>query len=136
MSCKIFIRNVCLSKKEHKPVPVPQEHKDKFMGQWEAEIFDPIRKKIYFLDSMPPFHSLFADDEGWLFVMTYEKGENPGEYICDMFNPEGVFIGRKSLKIFHDESGLYATMKNECFYCINEKENGYKELKAYKIRWK
>ena len=51
------------------------------------------------------------------------------------FNPEGVFIGRKSLKVFHDESGLYAKMKNDRFYCLNEKDNGYKELKVYKVNW-
>jgi hypothetical protein len=84
---------------------------------------------------MPPLLSFFSDDEGRLFVMTYEEGENPGEYIYDIFNPDGVCVGIKSLKVFHDESGLYATMKNGRFYCINEKENGYKELKAYSVRW-
>ena len=121
--------------KEYKHVPVSQEYKDKFMKRFEAEIFDPIRKKIYFPDSMPPLLSFFSDDEGRLFVMTYEEGENPGEYIYDIINPDGVCVGRKSLKVFHDESGLYATMKKGRFYCLNEKESGYKKLTAYKVRW-
>lgn len=123
-------------KKEHESVPVPQEHKDEFMGRFEAEIFDSIRKKIYFPDSMPPFLAFFSDNEGRLFVMTYEKGENPGEYICDIFNPDGVCVGRKSLKVFHGESGLHATMKNGRFYCLHEKSNGYKELIVYRVEWK
>lgn len=123
-------------KKEYEPVPVPQEHKDKFMRQFEAEVFDPIRKKIYFPDSMPPFLAFFSDDEGRLFVITYEKGDNPGEYICDIFNPDGICVGRKSLRVFHDESGLYATMKNGRFYCLHEKSNGYKELIVYRVKWK
>jgi hypothetical protein len=123
-------------KKEYKSVPVPQEHKDEFMGRFEAEIFAPIRKKIYFPDSMPPFLGFFSDDEGRLFVMTYEKGENPGEYVCDIFNPDGICIGRKSMRVFHDDSGLHATMKNGRFYCLQEKSNGYKELIVYRVKWK
>lgn len=122
-------------KKQHKPVPVSKEYKKNYMKQFEAPIFDPIRSKIYFPDSMPAFHAFFTDDEGRLFVMTYERGENPGEYIYDIFNPEGLFIGRKSLKIYNDENFLYAKIKDGRLYCINEKESGYKELVVYKMRW-
>jgi outer membrane protein assembly factor BamB len=122
-------------KKESSPVPVPEEYKKKFMEQWNAPIFDSIRSKIYFPDAMPPFHSFLADDEGRLFVMTYEKGDNPGEFIFDIFNPDGVCTGRKSLKILHDESGIYAKMKNGRFYCLDEKDSGYKELVVSKIIW-
>ena len=122
-------------KKEFNPIPVSEEHKTKFMEQFSAPIFDDIRDKIYFPDAMPPFHSFFSDDEGRLFVMTYEKGENAGEFMYDIFDPSGVHIGRKSLIIYHDESGLYAKMKNGRFYCLNEKDSGYKELVVSKVIW-
>ena len=77
-------------KKEFKPVPIPEDYKTSFMEQFNAPIFDDIRSKIYFPNAMPPFHSFFADDEGRLFIY-------------DIFNPEGVCIGRKSLKILHGE---------------------------------
>lgn len=122
-------------KKEFKPVPIPEDYKTTFMEQFNAPIFDDIRNKIYFPDAMPPFHAFFSDDKRRLFVMTYEKGKNPGEFLYDIFNPDGVCIGRKSLKIHHDESGVYANMKNGRFYCINEKESGYKELVVSKVFW-
>lgn len=122
-------------KKESKPIPVPEEYRKKFMAQFEAPLFDDIRSKIYFPDAMPPFHAFFVDDEGRLYVMTYEAGENPGEFMYDIFNPDGVCIGRKSLKILHDESGVYAKMKDGRFYCLNEKESGYKELVVSKVVW-
>jgi hypothetical protein len=122
-------------KKEYKRIPVPDEYKRKYMEQFDAPIFEPIKGKIYFPGSMPAFHSFFVDDEGRLFVMTYEKGKNAGEYIYDIFNDDGVFIGRKSLKIHHDPNGLYAKMKKGHLYCINEKESGYKKLVAYKMKW-
>jgi len=123
-------------KKEHRPVPVSEEYKKSYMKQFEAPVFAPIRSKIYFPDSMPAFHAFFTDDEGRLLVMTYEKGENPGEYIYDIFNADGLFIGRKSLKIYNDENFLYAKIKHSRLYCLNEKESGYKELVSYKVRWK
>ena len=86
------------------------------MEQFSAPIFKDIRNKIYFPDAMPPFHSFFSDDAGRLFVMTHEEGENPGEFMYDIFDPDGTCTGRKSLKIHHDESGLFAKMKNGRFY--------------------
>lgn len=122
-------------KKEYKPVPVPDEHKEEFMLAFSNPIFDDIRNKIYFPDSMPAFHAIFSDDEGRLFVMTYEKGEAQGEYIFDIFNDEGVFIGRKAMRILFDENGLYARIRNDRLYCLQEKESGYKELVCYSITW-
>ena len=122
-------------KKEYKQIPVPEDYKKKFMEKFEAPIFDDIRNKIYFPDSMPAFHSFFSDDDGRLFVMTYEKGENPSEYMYDIFNAEGIFISKKSLNVFHDGSGAYSIVRNGRFYCLKEKDSGYKELVVYKMRW-
>jgi len=122
-------------KKEHKSVPVPQAHKDEFMGAFSIPIFDDIRNKIYFPASMPPFLSFLADERGWLYVLTYEQGENPGESIFDIFTPEGIFVGRKGLRVMSDESGLYAKIRNNRFYNLVEKESGYKELIVYQMFW-
>lgn len=122
-------------KREYKPVAVSDDYKNEYMKSFDDPIFESIRKKIYFPDSMPPFHSFFTDDEGKLFVMTYEEGENPGEYIYDIFNAAGIFIGRRNLKIFYNTFSIYAKIKNRRFYCFNEKETGYKELMVYKMKW-
>jgi outer membrane protein assembly factor BamB len=122
-------------KKEFEPVPIPEDYKTEFMEQFSAPIFKDIRNKIYFPEAMPPFHSFFTDDAGRLFVMTHEEGENRGEFMYDIFDPDGTCIGRKSLKIHHDESGLFAKMKNGRFFCLNEKDSGYKELIVSKVIW-
>ena len=122
-------------KKEFKPVPISDDYKSAFMEQFNAPIFEPIRSKIYFPDAMPPFHAFLADEKGRLFVMTYEEGKNPGEYMYDIFNPDGVCVGHKSLKVHHDESGVYAKMKNGRLYRLNEKNSGYKELVVSKVVW-
>ena len=86
-----------------------------------------------------PFQAFFSDDRGYLFVRTFEAGEYPDDAIHDIFNPEGVFIGRKGLNISL-RSGIlgqssYAKAKNNRLYCLKEKESGYKELVVYKMMW-
>ena len=124
-------------KKEYKPVPVTKEYKKSILEPRGRNENDGSR--YYFPKDMPPFQSLFADDEGWLFVRTYEE-KNPQEYIYDIFNPDGIFVTRKSIEHFEiDIRGLPSPkcikVKNNRLYCIREKESGYKELVVYKMKW-
>ena len=90
---------------------------------------------------MPPFQYFFTDDAGRLYVMTFEQGEKPEEYIYDIFNPEGLFIGRMSL----DNSGNEVTAKwggpfeakarSNHLYSLRIKTSGYMELVVYKMIW-
>ena len=115
-------------KKEYTPLKYPEDLKKRYI-----EVYGTTRK-IYFPDNLPPFQSFFGDDDGRLFVMTYEKGEKPGEYVFDIFNSEGVFVQRKNLIILNNWE-LQAKAKRRCLYCVREKESGYKELVVYKMRW-
>jgi len=80
---------------------------------------------------------------GRLFVMTYEKGKNPEESVFDIFNPEGVFIARNSQEVFLSGNWFepgnpidsWAVMTQGRFYCLREKESGFKELVVYKTKW-
>ena len=121
-------------KKEYKPVPLTNEYKEKYLKIYKD--MEGYRDKIYFPKNFPPFHSFFTDHKARLFVMTYEKGENPGEYMYDIFNENGLFIGRKNLRIHHNSDSLFAQIKNNRLYCIYEKESGYKEFAAYNVTWK
>jgi hypothetical protein len=122
-------------RKEYSSVPVSQAHKNEFNEAFSNPIFDDIRNKIYFPDSMPPFLAVTADENGWLYVMTYEEGEKPGEFFFDLFDPDGILVGRKSLGVYTDDTGFYAKIRNSRFYSLTEKENGYKELTGYQMNW-
>ncbi len=90
----------------------------------------------------PVLADLLRDDEGRLYVMTWEKGKNPREYMYDIFNPQGVFICRTSLGNYYVQGSFnreYESLviaKNGHFYCLIEKESGYKELVVYRMTWK
>ena len=126
-------------KKEYVPVKVPEEAKKRFLKQYEKPEYEVYRKKVYFPKYMPPFQYFFTDDEGRLFVMTYEKSKTSNEYMYDIFNANGVFIGRTSLANFYiddfGEATLDAKAISDRLYCLREKESGYKELAVYMIRW-
>ena len=128
-------------RKEYKPVKVPEDYKKEYMKPFvdtEDSWAKSWGEKIYFPEYWYPFYSFFPDDEGMLFVMTYEEGENPGEYIFDIFNSDGIFIARKGLKYSLGHARLpelHVKAKKSRLYCVQKKESGYKELVVYKMNW-
>ncbi|MGD8535669.1 MAG: 6-bladed beta-propeller [Candidatus Aminicenantes bacterium] len=122
-------------RKEYSPVPVSQEYKENTLKEYGSFVPD-YAKKIYFPANWHPFHSFFLDDEGRLYAMTYEPGENPGEHMFDIFTKDGVFIARTSLNVHHWGWGqMNAKAKGNRLYAVQEKESGYKELVVYRINW-
>ena len=130
-------------RKEYFPVEISEGYKRKILEPYEKHpnvIVQDIAKRIYFPKYMPPYQSLFCDDEGRLFVMTFEEGPRKGEYICDIFDLECRFISRVGVGNFANwdniiRSQLVIIAKQNRMYCIQQKDNGYKELVVYKMKW-
>jgi len=122
-------------RKEYKPVPVPEAHKKEFLAQFESPQFRDIIRKVYFPDGMPPFIGFTSDENGRLYVMTYESGAEPGEFVFDIFNSEGVLMLRKPIRVFQNFMGTFVRVRNGRFYCLQEKESGFKELKVFRMTW-
>jgi hypothetical protein len=124
-------------RKEYRPVGVTGEIKKAILGPDYRKSGSSQSK--YFPDPLPPLNQFFTDDKGRIFVMTYEPGARPGEYIWDIFNPDGVFIARTALNILW--AGLYlgsryTFIKNGHLYYHRVKESGYHELIVCKVTWK
>jgi len=126
-------------KKDYVPIKISDEYKKeriKLREDMKKKGIRPPPAKVYFPEYWPAFYELFGDEAGWLFVMTYEISNNPREFVYDIFNPDGIFIGKMSLDNYR---GTYrpfpAKAKNNRLYCIREKESGYKELVVYKMKW-
>jgi hypothetical protein len=68
-------------------------------------------------------------------TISFEPGENPKEYIYDIFNSEGVFIATTKLANGGDRIPFDAKAAQDHIYYIREKESGYKELVVYKMMW-
>lgn len=128
-------RLVRMIKKEYRPVAPSETIKRIFLGPgYQASGTASSR---YFPNPMPPLFHFFTDDTGRLFVMTYEEGDGPGEYVYDLFDSQGVFIGRKSLgfKWFVYGSAIYSLIRNGRLYCKYEREDGFDEIVVYSVKW-
>jgi hypothetical protein len=130
-------------RKEYRPVPVPKKIKDsilKVFSRSERERTQ-VLPKVFFPDAMFPIQYYFTDDAGRLYVMTFEKGDGSSSYIYDIFNTEGLFIGRTSLDNSGNESNeiwggpFDVCAKNDTLYCMRAKESGYRELVVYQMVW-
>lgn len=114
-------------RKEHRLVKLPLDERKsieeayKVLEKQIGEKFDPYIHR-------PPFSKFFVDSDERLYVQTWEEGDKPDEYIHDIFNRDGAFIGRVSLNIFYKKSTFYAIEKNGYIYYLREKDDGFMEL--------
>lgn len=123
-------------RKAYAPVPVTDEYKKKHLKDY-LEFMPDYAKKIYFPASWHPFHAFFPDEEGRLYVMTYELGERPAEYVYDVFDKDGYLVARTSLAAVHGGGGyLLARIRGDRLYAVEEKESGFKRLNVYRLTWR
>ncbi len=123
-------------RKKYAPVPVSDEYKKKYLKDY-LEFMPDYAKKIYFPDFWHPFHAFFPDEEGRLFVMTYEPGANPGEFVYDIFNKDGALVARAGLEALHLGNGqLLARVRGDRLYAVQEKPSGFKQLTVYRMLWR
>jgi hypothetical protein len=119
-------------RKEYDPVLFPESLRKQRQARYES-----FGRKVFFEKYWPPFLSFIVDDEGRIYARTYEEGEASDEFMYDIFNPEGIFILRKSMNIYTwGEIDLSAVVKKKHLYCLQEKENGFKKLVIYKMNWR
>lgn len=122
-------------KKEYTPVAYPEE----FRKQTEELAARQPAMNLVPRQENPPFNSFFLDDAGRLYVMTYERGSNPDDYIHDVFNKDGILIARVPLGTYgilaRSLNQLHATAANGLFYRLRFKENGFPELIISRMAW-
>jgi hypothetical protein len=117
-------------RKEHHPLPVTEVIKEKALARYD----DNVKPMVFFPETLPPFRTMTANEEGSLYVVTFEEGDQPGENWIDVFNPDGVFVGRLSAAVFVSPSTpIDAVARNGRFYYVRETESGFKQLVVEKI---
>lgn len=120
--------------KEYSPVAIPSEYKSKYFGRLPPGISKESHK---FSSRFPAFDLFFSDDEGRLFVKTYEKLKSTDKYILDVFDPEGRFLSRAALKVGNEISLEQEkfSIKKDRLYAKDFTEDGLPILKIYRVIW-
>jgi hypothetical protein len=77
----------------------------------------------------PSFRYIVADDEGKIYVLSWERPPGRKGYYFDVFDAEGKYIVRSVIPVI----GPY--IRRGFLYASEETPDGYPVLKRYKIRW-
>lgn len=128
-------------RKDFTPVPVSAADKRSLLAKVTArQNLSP--ENVNYPAHKPPFQYFFADEKGRLFVVTTERNEVTGQNICDIFNRDGVLIGRKPIGWFDvvrqywEGLRLDIVANHGCLYVLKEKDTGFKELIAFGAVWR
>jgi len=110
--------------KEYDPVEITEEEiKERTEGM-------PPDMKL----SIPKYHTAYrwiiTDDEGRMFVRTYERAVDGDDYYHDIFDEEGKYIAKIPLGFFP------RLWKKNKLYTVEADEEGYQQVKRYKVTWK
>ncbi len=119
--------------KDYKPVKVTQKDIDDIAERMAAfrgmaggaDLMDLFE----FPDEFPPYQSFFLDDQGRIYVRTWEKGEGEDEYWTDVFDKEGRFFTR-----FVHKSEL-SIIDGDTAYGVEENEDGFRLIHRYSVTW-
>lgn len=130
-------------RKEYRKIPISDEYKEEYKKNLGSRMYEILKNRLHYSLLLPPFHYFLTDEDDRIFVRTYEKGDQKDEFIYDIFNSNGLFISRKSMSsclcsnyfYFSAVNFVNGKIKNGRFYCLSEKESGFRELRIYKMIW-
>jgi hypothetical protein len=109
--------------KDYDRIPIKEEDKQDILRDRAPGL------EYEFPDYYPPFRYLNVDDEGRIFIRTYETDKDNSR-IYDVFDPEGRYVAKIVLK-----NAPYF-WKNRNLYCVIEDTEGYQQVKRYRVTWK
>jgi len=114
--------------KDYVPIKVTQKDVDERLEG--KELPPQLKERMAVPKYHCPFRWMVADDEGRIFILTYERVSEGKGYYYDVFDAEGKYIVKVALKT---RPFLF---KNNKLYTVEEDEEGYQYVKRYKVTWK
>ena len=109
--------------RNYNPVRIDQDKIDSLKKRLPAAIDVQVPKYH------PAFQGVTADEEGRIFVATWERPEDGQGYLYDVFDRKGAWVTRIVLE---SPPGIW---KGSKLYTIEEEEDGYPIVKRYSVRW-
>ena len=124
---KIYDPSAQLKRKIEKEY-IQREITEKDLKEEKTKLPPDLRENVTAPKYFPPYRELRADDEGRIYVYTYERVPDSDKYYYDIFDAEGQYILKIPLMT------RFCIVKNK-LYSIEEDENGYQYVKRYQIIW-
>lgn len=98
---------------------------------------DYVKNNTSFPKYKPAFKNIISDDEGNIWIQSYNKNREVEEQFFDVFDKKGKFI--QNVEIFRESSFpspsfKVALIKNKAFWKIETGDEGFYKIVRYKIR--
>ena len=118
--------------KDYDPVKITKEDRERRRKDLLGDRELPTGFKLKFPKNYYAFCFFICGDDGKIYVRTYEKDER-GDYIYDVFDPEGRYIANFSLPVI---DFLYIAKGNKLYTMVWEDEKGIPVVKRYDVEWR
>lgn len=122
--------------KDHDPMNVTKEDKERYMERYELSLsrLPRSRSKIIFPNHFPAFNDISVDEEGRVFLRTYERVKDKENfYYFDVFDSEGKYIAKVPMSARLNSASVW---KKNKLYTIEEDEEGFQVVKRYEVIWR
>lgn len=112
--------------KDYDPVPVTDLDVDRQMKRHGFQS----RDEVSFPSYLPPIWWIYADEDGRIYVSTWQKDPSSGISLFNIFDPEGRYLCDSRIP------GEPIVFKNGKLYAIVEDADGIQYIKRYRLTWK
>lgn len=120
--------------KEAEPLKVSKADIDEFLDRKTPPGLNPTYE---YSTHHAAYRSFFMDDQGHLFVQTWERSADNRQDIYDIFDAEGRFIGRVALNRHADLINPKPRfIRSDKYYAIEQDKDGIEVIKRYSVEWK
>jgi len=121
--------------KDYDPVKITEEIKKRLIKEQFGMRGIPPGRIFEVPGHFPPVRYFIVDNEGRMFISTYEYEEKDDTYYLyyDVFDAEGRYIAKFSLP---EREMLFVAKKNKLYCLERESEKGIPLVKRYSMIWK
>jgi hypothetical protein len=116
-------------RREFEPVKITEEDIDKMLKMIPNLTSSNIKDMLEFPKYFPPFQFFTLDEEGRLFVRTWDKAKKEDEFVVDVFDAEGRYIHK------FESSVDIRLWKDGKMFGMVENEEGFRLIKRYTVFW-
>jgi len=114
--------------KEYEPVRITKEDIEEFKKSLQLMGMN-MKGRFKFPKFFPAYQDVSIDEQGRIFIKTFEKGNKEQEYIFDIFDAEGKYF----LSFPHRFEPII--WKNGMVYSKEETSEGIEIIKRYNVLW-